>query len=244
MDHLVGVSNYDGDRDGLAGKPHVGDYQSVDWEKLIPLQAQILLVQYAADRLPPELVDQAAENHLQLLNMQLNTLADIRRELQTLATALGDSPRGEKAVNDLNAQLDGVGAQTSHLPTVSAIIVVGESGLGVAGPGTFLDELLTIAGGRNCAKATGKPYPAIDRETLAGWNPQVIIQLIPDGDQSPQELAAAQTFWASQPQLDAVRNKRIVTITSWYALEPGFRVGHLCQQFASALHPEYKSQSK
>ncbi len=52
-DLLVGVSNFDGDREGTTGKPRIGDYQNINWEKLASLGANVLLLQYAQDRVPP-----------------------------------------------------------------------------------------------------------------------------------------------------------------------------------------------
>src|ERR1700761_5770609 len=44
-DHLVGVSNYDDLADlHLAGLPRVGDYQSIDWERMGEIRPDILIL--------------------------------------------------------------------------------------------------------------------------------------------------------------------------------------------------------
>jgi len=70
--------------------------------------------------------------------------------------------------------------------------------------------------------------------------PDVVIQLIPDGDKTPQLMARAKRFWAGLPDLPAVKNGRVYALTDWYVLEPGSRVGQLAKQFADLLHPESK----
>lgn len=237
-DHLVGVSNFDSDREGAIGKPKIGDYQSVDWERLAPLRPQILLVQYAGDRIPSGLEQRCADLGIRIVNLQINPLEDVFNQTQMLADAVGESSKGRAATVRLRAQLELVRARVAGRPAVNAVIATSENGLDLAGPGEFLDDLLTIAGGRNAAAGTGQRYPVVDRELLVQMAPQVVIQLIPDGDKTPQVVARARQFWDSLSDLPAVKNHRVAVLTDWYALQPGLRVGELAQKFAQILHPE------
>jgi iron complex transport system substrate-binding protein len=237
-DHIVGVSNYDDDREGTAGKPKVGDYQTIDWEKIAALQPQVLVIQYADDRIPPGVAQRCDDLGIKLVNVKLDSLTDINREMIALADAVGEKWRGEIAADALKSRLQSVRDRVAGEPPVRAIIVTSDDGSDLAGPGEFLDELLTTAGGQNAAAGTGKPYPSVDREMLVQMAPDAIIQLIPDGDKSPQLLAAAKQFWDGLPDLPAVKNHRVYVLTDWYALQPGFRVGDLAGEFADRLHPE------
>jgi iron complex transport system substrate-binding protein len=236
-DHLVAVSKYDNDP-AISSKPQIGDYQSIDWEKLSPLQPDYLIVQIAPDRLPADLQQRCDEQHIQLINVRLNTLADIFSELKDLGDELHEPDKAAQATADLRSQLDAVHARVGNLPAVRAVVAISDSGLSLAGPGTFLDDLLTIAGGQNAAGPDAPEYFSVDRERLTAMNPDVVIQLIPGGDAKPQVLAAAAEVWASMPDLPAVKNHRIVTITDWYAIQPGRKVADLAKQFADALHPQ------
>jgi ABC-type Fe3+-hydroxamate transport system substrate-binding protein len=237
-DHLVGVSNFDHDREGTIGKPRIGDYQSVDWERLATLRPQILLVQYAGDRIPSGLQQRCADLGIRIVNLKLNPLADIFSQTQMLADAVGESQKGRAAVARLREQLERIRARVAGLPAVSAVIATHEGGLDLAGPGEFLDDLLAIAGGTNAAAGTGQPYPTVDRELLVRMSPQAVIQLIPDGDKAPQLVAQSKRFWDSLANLPAVRNHRVAIVTDWYCLEPGLRVGDLGEEFARILHPQ------
>jgi iron complex transport system substrate-binding protein len=234
----VAVSNFDKNRPGTAGKPNVGDYQTIDWEKITPLHPSVLLVQYAADRFPPDLQQRCRDLNIQIVNVKLNNLDDIYSEMGELAGVIGQPEAGAKAQADLRAQLDAVRAQVNGKPAVSAVVVTDANNLDLAGPGNFLDDLLTIAGGRNAAGGDARPYFTVDREKLLELSPDVVIQLIPDGDTTPQVMEASRRMWDSLPDLPAVKNHRVVIITDWYAMQPGFRVGELAKKFADALHPE------
>src|SRR5258705_13722080 len=49
-DHLVGISNYDdSSRAELKHLPKIGDYQTIDWERLRALKPQILIIFQSPD---------------------------------------------------------------------------------------------------------------------------------------------------------------------------------------------------
>jgi iron complex transport system substrate-binding protein len=239
-DHLVAVSNYDEDRPETAGKPRIGDYQSIDWEKLAPLQPQILIVFYAADRIPSTLQQQCDSMGIKIFNVKLETLDDIYSEADALGQAVGEEQRAQTAIAGLKSQLAGVAARVAGRAIVKTLIVTGDSGLSVAGPNTFLDEIVTIAGGKNVAAGLGKRYSTIDGEMLASLAPDAVIQLIPDGQKTPQVVEQAKQFWDSLTDLPAVKNHRVYFVTDWYAEQPGFHVGDLASEFADLLHPDTK----
>jgi len=240
-DHLVGISNFDHDRAETTGKPRVGDYQNIDWERLASLRPQILVVQYAGDRIPTALQQRCAELDIRIVNLHIDPLEDIFTQTQILADAVGEAERGRVATARLRAQLQRVRSRVAGLAVISAVIATQPSGLDLAGPGEFLDDLLKIAGGRNAAAGTGTRYPTVDRELLLQMSPQVVIQLIPDGDKTPQLVAQATRFWDSLAALPAVQNHRVAIVTDWYCQQPGLRVGDLAEKFALILHPEIKA---
>jgi iron complex transport system substrate-binding protein len=242
-DHLVGVSNYDDPREGIVGKPKIGDYQNIDWETLAQLKPQILIVFYAADRIPPALQQRCEQMEIRIVNVKLETMDNIYAETDRLAQAVGEIAAGKAAVAALKAKLAATAHRVAGLPRVKTLIVTGDSGLGVAGPGTFLDELLKIAGGENAVSSPGPLYREIDKEMLRSLAPDAVIQLIPDGEKTPQILKTASQFWDSLPEIPAVRDHQVHVLTEWYSMQPGFRVGILSEKFADILHPEKLSTS-
>jgi iron complex transport system substrate-binding protein len=125
-------------------------------------------------------------------------------------------------------------------PQVGALLGPSDDGLSVAGPGTFLDELLTTAGGENVAAKLRRRYAMVEPEMLLSMAPDVVIQLIPDGEKTPQVMEQAKRFWAQMGNLPAVKNNQVYILTDWYSLEPGSHVGELAAKFADCLHPETK----
>ena len=235
---LVGVSNFDDDREGTAGMPRIGDYQTINWEKLSGLGANVLLLQYAPDRLPAYVQQQCAVMGIRIVNLKLDTVDEICAGMTTLGDAVGDPTGARQAAAGLRGELDAVARRVRGLPRVRALVVTNDQGLSLAGPGEFLDELLTIAGGRNAAESLGKPYPAVDREMIMAMSPDVVIRLVPDGDRKPQVVEQGDRIWEGMADLPAVKNHRVYVLTEWYGELPGFRIGDLAERFADVLHPE------
>src|SRR5687768_12849902 len=52
-DHLVAVSNWDAENPQTASLPRVGDYRSIDRERLTAIRPDVVVVQFRADKLPP-----------------------------------------------------------------------------------------------------------------------------------------------------------------------------------------------
>lgn len=234
-DHLVGISNFDPDRPGIPKLARVGAYQDTDWERLADLHPTIMIVQIDPARIATGFRDRAAAIGASILDIQIENLADIESALDQLGTALNETSKATAAKNRLIARLDSVRKRVSAEPAVSTLLSLDEHGTSAAGPGTFLDEILTIAGGKNVLAGTPSHWPSIDKERLISLSPDAVIELLPAA--SPQALAQAADFWATLPEIPAVANHRAYQITDTWTLTPGIEVADLAEHLARLLHP-------
>ena len=138
-----------------------------------------MITQYDPRAMPPALRDRALELGIELVNIKIERIDDIFAAIELLGKTLGQPAKSQAAAAALRARLDAVKKRVANLPRVCALVVLDESGQSVAGPDTFLDDLLTIAGGENVLAGNRNRYPRIDREMLVSLAPDVIIQLQP-----------------------------------------------------------------
>jgi ABC-type Fe3+-hydroxamate transport system substrate-binding protein len=233
-DRLVAVSNYEPRAAGVGALPRAGDYDTVDWELLASLRPTVMCTAISADRQPQGFKDRARSLHIQIIDEKIDRLVDIDTAIDRLGSALKIEPLAKRAKSEMHARLDAVRHRVAGSKPVNALIVVDSDGAALAGPHTYLDDLLHLAGGMNAA-ANLAAYPQIDRETLLQLNPEVIIQLLPDA--TPQEKQKAAQVWKQLPELRAVAAKRVYPIYDDYALLPGWHVTDLAEKFAECLHP-------
>ena len=234
-ERLVAVSNWDAQRPEIANLPRVGDYRTVDWEKLAAVRPDVMIVQWRPDKMPPGVADRAARLNIRLVNLRIVHLDDIFTALQKLGDGIGEPEKAADASLKLRRQLDAVRAAVAGKPPVRTLISQTESPLATVGGGNFMDDLLTIAGGRNVIEGGDNSYPNIDLERLVALNPDVIIHLLPG--ESQQVIERAKSFWSSHPELTAVKNGRVYYETEPYMLLPGPLVGKVAERFATLLHP-------
>ena len=241
-DHLAGVSNWDAARPEIANLPRVGDYRTVDWEKIAQVHPGVMIVQFAPDKMPPGLSQRAAQLGAKLVNVKINRLDDVFETIGVLGGALDESSKAQEAARQLRAQLDNVRARVAGKSPVRTLISRSESALAVVGGGNFMDDLLTLAGGKNVIESGDNSYPTIDRERLMALDPDVVLHLLPGA--SPQEIDQAKSFWPTMSQVSAVKNNRVYVLTDSYLLLPGYSVGKIAELFASRLHPQPTESSK
>jgi ABC-type Fe3+-hydroxamate transport system substrate-binding protein len=234
--HLVAVSDWDDDQFGAEDMPRIGDFDHVDWEKLAKVGPKVLITQFG-DRMPAGLRQRCEQMNITVVDVQLDRIEDVYREADRLGDLLGEGNQERQAVGELQRRLAAVEKKAANLPPVRTAIAMSEGGaVGLIGPGTFHDELLTIAGGVNVAAGFGKPFVNVDQEQLMALSPDAVLDLEPDPPATPQTLRQAQRYWASLPDLAAVRNKKVFTITDSYCRRPGWRLADLAETFFQQLH--------
>lgn len=235
-DHLVAVSNYDTGKPGVASLPPAGDYLTVDWERIGRLRPDVLVLQAREASAPEGFKQRAAALGIRPVYIHIDTLADISASVTTIGDAIDESKNATAAERAMRGRLDAVARSVEGRPRVRTLVVTAENGAGAAGPGTFLDDLLTIAGGENAVAAERKAYPGLDREKIVALRPQAVLHLLPD--QPAPVVEEARRYWASMPDVPAVKSGRVYYLTDPSVMHPGLKVGDVAEAFAARLHPD------
>lgn len=233
-DRLVGVSTYDFDP-RVERLPRVGDYLNADWERIAALRPGHIVAQMAADRVPSGFVDRARSLGAAVHRVQIDRLDDITTMATQLGNGVGRPDAGEGLSRALRQPIDAVRARVADCPPVRTLIVVSDDGMSVVGGETYLDDLLTAAGGVNVLGPERTGYIKIDAELMRALAPDAILQLAPAT--TPAAREASGRIWSRLSDLPAVRNRRVLVIDEPWALMPGAHVGELAERFAAHLHP-------
>lgn len=234
---IVGVSTFDSDP-RVANLPRLGDYENVDWERIQSLAPSVMIVQIAPDRMPAGFVDRARAFNIALHSAKIDRFTDIIVESDQIGAKVGRADEARKMWQALRDQIDEVQARVSDNKPVRTLIITSAEGLGVAGPETYLDDILGFAGGVNALDQSRAGYSRVDCELLLSLAPDAVIQLLPGA--TNEQIDAADRLWASMPDCPAVRNGRIYTFTQEWVLAPNAHVGELTELIASKLHPGAK----
>jgi iron complex transport system substrate-binding protein len=222
---LVGVDDYSTYPPEVTGLPRVGSYLSPNLEVIVRLRPTLVI----ADDVHADVARALADVHVATLAIPIHALPDVETALREVGDSLGRSDAAAHAIADIEAARDAArAAQPAHRPRVLAVIDHEPGGLGnliAVGPGTWLDELLALAGGDNVLAASGVRYPKITAEEVVRGQPEVILDVGKAGD------AAA---WKAV-DVPAVKNDRVRLLDAPYLMAPSPRLREAIAAVVQAL---------
>lgn len=173
-DRVVGVTDNDDWPPQARRRAHVGDIHP-DFERILALKPDLVVMEGS---LAPSTLTRLETLHLPVLALDSGTLAGFRRSVLLVATATGTTPRAQALLSDLDRHLAAVGQRARKRPAgrwPTVFVEVGEQPLFAAGPGTFVNELVQLAGGVNVFADGQTAYPQVSAEWLLARNPDVIV---------------------------------------------------------------------
>lgn len=103
------------------------------------------------------------------------------------------------------------------------------------GSGTFLDELLTLAGGTNVAGGSAGWFE-VNAEEVVAKNPQLIVY--PAWKEEPNPIVAGIESRPGWDAIDAVKNKQMFAVTEDPLVRPGPRLADGLLELAKVIHPD------
>lgn len=215
-DRLVGVTRYSDYPPAARDLPRVGDYSAPNLEAVAMLEPDLVLL--AADAAGPALLSRLEALAIPAYIVYPRGIEETLDTIRRLGQILGRADAGERVAAELQAQLAAVQRAAGGRPRPRVLFCVMTEPLVVAGPGTLIDDLIRVAGGRNVVAPGPMRYPTWSPEGMLAADPDVIVVSVHPGQQSPDQLAAA---W---PELTAARRKRIVTIEPDWVSRPGPRL--------------------
>ena len=111
---------------------------------------------------------------------------------------------------------------------------IGLSPIVSVGTGTFIHELIVLAGGKNLSEGPVQ-YPRFSREQVLALSPEVfVITSMARG----ASFESVKKEWSQWPDLPAVRNNRILLVDSNLFDRPSPRLVDALELLLKLIHPE------
>ncbi len=164
--------------------------------------------------------------------------------IRQIAAAANVAPRGDALVASIQQRLDAIHRASAGAPATRVLFIIGRrpgklADLVGVGPGSYLNDLIEIAGGTNVLNIAGQPeYPRISMETVLRLDPDVIVDTVDMGDTDPERERRRpinERLWTAYPTLTAVRTAHVHAATTDALVVPGPRVVDAAEWVASLL---------
>lgn len=238
FDRVIAVSDYCDYPPAAKRLPRVGGWQTTCLEQVNALQPDLVIMTRSQ---APFVETRLRALGFETLIVDSLTLEDAVRSIDQIGRATGNEAEAESLVRQVQSSLDAVKATTQHLSRPKVLCVVDRvpgtlRDLYTATEGSFLAQVIEIAGGHSIAPPAAEGYAKISKEAVVTLNPEVIIDMVQAAKGRFAENPAS--VWQELSDVSAVHEGRIYPLRDTSVLHPSQFVAATARRFAHIIHPE------
>ncbi len=232
---VVGVSDYCDYPEEAKLKEKVGGFWNPSVEKIVELRPDLVLTNGSDE----QLVIQLDSLGIECMVLDPKDIDGIFSNIELLGRVAGVEGRARTLITDMKEDISRVVNQAKGAPGARVIYVIDATDLNnpwTAGPGSFVDSFITMAGGENIAAKALAPWVQFSIEEVVSSDPEIIILPSKHGTTftSSEELKR-HPAWR---ETTAVKQDRIYIIDGDLVDRPGPRFVQGLEEIARFIHPE------
>ena len=224
---LVGRSQYDVFPDSARLVPSVGAALRPNIESVLATHPDLVVLYASQDNRPA--ADRFRQAGIQTIAFKNDSIEQFARDTRLLGRATGDSARAAILVDSVMATLARVRAATASLPRPTVLVHAWDRPIIVIGAGSFLSQLLDIAGAKNVYADIVTPSATVTLEDIVKRNPDYVLA---SPVSAPQMRASAS--WNAVP---AVRAGKLLVYDTLLVGRPSVLLGAAAVSLANLIHP-------
>ena len=234
-DKVVGVGDYSDYPEAAKLKPKVGGAFNPSLEKIVELEPDLVLT-VKQEQLNMEL-DALG---IRFMVLDPKDIDGIFKDIELIGKVTGTKKRAEELIKNMQDSVSQVLAQVKDIPKVRVFFIVDATDLTLpwtAGTGSFIDALITMAGGENIAAKGQDAWVQFSLEQIVSSNPEVIIiQTMTGGIPTvSKEVLEASPAWG---EMTAVKQDKMRFIDGDLVSRPGPRIVQGLEEMVKIIHPE------
>ncbi len=231
-EQIVGVTEFCDYPPEAKQKPKVG-YSRPNIESILALQPDLVMAPRAFLR--ADLLAKLEQLKVPTFVVDPESFEEISGRIQTLGRILDRSAAADAMAMAMRERVAGIRRKMESLPRVRVLYVLNSQPLITVGPGSFIHQVIGLAGGSNIAARATVPYPHLDMEAVLKEDPQIIVFPIGKAEGIPP---GEQQLWQRWTSLSAIKQGRLHQIPADLLNRPGPRIVEGLEQLARIIHPE------
>ena len=234
-ENVVGVSDFCDYPEAAKLKPKVGNAFSPSIETVVGLEPDLVLT-VKHEQFNSEL-DSLGITYIVLDPKDVDSIVD---SIELAAEVTGRVKEGNQLVKDMRDRISQVVDLVKGAPKVSVFFIVDATDPNnpwTAGPGSFIDDIIGMAGGKNIAAEAPAAWAQLSIEQIVSSDPDIIIiQTMVGGVPTvSKEVLKGNPAWQ---EMTAVKQDRIYFIDGDLVSRPGPRIVQGLEEMAKIIHPE------
>ncbi len=228
---IVGVTTYCNYPEEASAKEKVGDAFNINIEKILELNPD-LVIQYGPGK---EDVNNKLKNAgVALLSYEPESIDEVISLIEEIGKITNRIAQANAVTVDMMSKRDYIINRVSKVEKKAKVFFeIWDEPLQAAGPGSFIDELIKLAGGENIASDAEGAYAQYDLEQLIERNPDVYLTS-KDLETKTIESIKARPGYSG---INAIKNNRRYILDPLISI-PGPRIVDGLEIMAKSIYPE------
>ncbi len=213
-DQVVGVGDFCFFPEEINKLPRCGGWSNPNYEQLLALKPELILVTGKFDKL----VEFGRKRGIPVESVTMTSLQTIYDGITRIGELTARQDEASRMVGGLRRDVGKMQAgQTARRPKV--FLCLGHqagtlAGIYTPGGGSFLDEVLRLAGGDNIF-ADAKDFPEVSKESIVSRQPDIIIDMAPRLDEKSPTAKQLIADWQRLGSMPATRQNRVYLMTNY-----------------------------
>jgi iron complex transport system substrate-binding protein len=226
---VVGVTDFDNYPPEVKDVPKVGGFKGPNVEAITAQKPDII---FASTLSGKEQMESLEKMGIPVVMLEAKDIDQIYQSIKIIGQITGTEKKGEEIIKEMQDKIKEINDKVKNLPKVSVFYLVSLDGNWTSGKGTFIDELINLAGGKNVAEDVNG-WAQYSVEELVKKNPDVIITSPHAGDVKDIKNMAG------YKDTNAVKNDKIFVISNDDIISRASnRIVLGLEEIAKFLHPE------
>ncbi len=233
-EEIVGVSLFCNYPEEARQKEKIGTFSQPNIEKILSLKPDIIFCT-GLEQAP--VIEQLKQLGLRLYVSDPSSVEELFDSIREMGELIGKEKNVDILINKMRKDLEAVQSKVKSIPEADRVKVFVEfwnDPLMSAGRDSFIDELITLAGGINIAHDTERAYSYISPEQVIKRDPDCIVLTYMVNEDAASEIRE-RLGWK---HISAVKNNRIYgDIDADLLLRPGPRLTQGLRELHKRLYP-------
>ena len=234
-EEIIGVSTFCDYPPEAKDKEKVGTFSQPNIEKILFLKPDIIFCTGLEQAIT---VRELRQLNLKVYVSDPTNIDELFTSIKDMARLIHKEKKAEGLIKNMKIKIEEINLKVKSVPQEKrpkVFVEIWHGPLMTAGKGSFLDELIYLAGGINIAHDTKRPYSYFSLEQIIKRNPDCIILGYMDSGEN--QIKVGERFgWR---EIKAVKNNRIYNdINPDLLLRPGPRLIEGLEEIYKRLYPK------
>jgi len=229
---IVGVSTYCNYPPEALKKDKIGGYMTPSLEKIVALQPDLVIG--SADGDLKAFVNKLDQLGIPVYITNPGSVSEVMISIQNIGELTFSQSAAKRVVNSMKGKIQTIQEKIQGRPRLRVLHVLAYEPLISSGKGTFVDDLIRLAGGANIATNAKGKHPRYSMEEVIAQDPQVIIL---SSMKSGDPMTEQKQWWNRWKEISAVRSGQIQIIDADLIHRPSPRIVDGLEEVAKAIHP-------